>query len=184
MGFILGTKDKIEDIRQEGFAEGHEWANNRLEANEKAIKAKNKQIKNLQEELSETEADYENKISKLEIKIEVLEEARDEVRDILKKEMELLDKEAALSALKSGLDGRTAKIKERESQLDSEEESNFKKVYADGIADGLRKISEITAKDREDAMKIAMVSAASHTPTANMKEINNELRLTAGSQEK
>lgn len=189
MGFLFATNDKLDAIREEArrdaYKEGWDEAKatyaDRLEANDKAIKSKNKQIKNLQEDLQEQESDYERKISSLETKIEVLEEDRDEVRDVLKKEIEVNDRESAVIALKEGLDKKAAKIKERESQLDSEEESNFKKGYADGIADGLRKISEITAKDREDAMKIAMVSAASHTPTANLKELNSVHQITAGS---
>lgn len=188
MGFLFATKDKLDELRQnaidEGFERGKEWANERLEANDRAIKSKNKQIKNLQEELSETEADYEKKISTLETKIEVLEDDRDDVCEVMKLKMELDDKQAVLDEIKESLDKRKAKIKERESELDSEEESNFKKGYADGIADGLREISKITQQDRDNAMKVAMVSAASHTPVENMKEINSELRLTAGSEEK
>lgn len=115
-------------------------------------------------------------------KIEVLEDRVDESREIAKKEIELGDKEALLTALKEGLDTKEAKLKEREARLLEEEDIKDKAAYADGLADGLRKAHEITEKDRENAMKIAMVSAASHTPTETMKELNNVHQLTTGSQ--
>ena len=89
-----------------------------------------------------------------------------------------------LEAKQEGLDRKEAKLKDRETRIGVEEDGEYKHGYADGVADGVRKISEITQKDRDGAMKIAMVAAASHTPVANIKEINSELQLTTGDTDK
>jgi len=153
----------------------------KFEQQEKTIKARNKTIQILREQADEAETDNERKIEQLEATIEVLQEDRDNVRDVAKKEMENDDRAALLDAKKEGLDKRAAAIKAREAELDTEEEAKNTSHYADGLADGLRKAHEITQKDRENSMKIAMIAASSHTPVANLKELNSEHQITAGS---
>jgi predicted RNase H-like nuclease (RuvC/YqgF family) len=120
----------------------------------------------------------------LSVTIEELEAERDDVRDVVKLKLEIENKQALLGSQKESLERQIAALKDREAKLDKAESHEYKKGYSDGVADGLRKISEITQKDRDNAMKIAMVSAASHTPTPNIKEINRELRLSAGEDNK
>lgn len=103
---------------------------------------------------------------------------------MLRAKIEAEDLASALSKTKELQDKREKQLNERAEKIDSEEEANYVKGYADGIADGLRKVHEITEKDRDNLAKVAMVAAASHTDIATMKEINSEFRLTAGSTDK
>jgi len=116
--------------------------------------------------------------------IDVYEELRDKTRDVIKQSIENDDMKAVLDAREDGLDTRTAHVKDLESKLDDKTDSAYKGAYADGAADMARKIGDITQKDRDNAMKIAMVSAASHTNVDTMKEINSEYRLTEGTSDK
>ena len=187
MKFMIISRKKLEDELADAYGSGAEFgeenAQERLEQNAKTIKDKNRSIKRLSDELKDATELHEDELNRLQKKIELFEEQREELRDAYKTQVENDDKAAALEAIKEGLDRKQAAIRDRESKLNSEEEHNYKKGYADGVADGLRKIGEITAKDRENAMKIAMVSAASHTPTANLKELNDVHKLTDGSEE-
>ena len=179
--------DKVESRYHEGVKAGIEKgeasSKKRLEDLEKSIEKKNKEIERIKENAEEADESANRQIERLEAKIEVLEEERDDVREVVKKSMENEDLTAVLTAKKEGLDKREAKLKDRESKLADEEDAKSKASYADGLADGLRKAHEITQKDRENAMKVAMVSAASHTPAETMKELNNVHQLTAGSSE-
>lgn len=107
--------------------------------------------------------DAREKFGEASIKIDVLEERIEDSRDLARKEIELRDNDAVLSAVKEGLDRREVNIAERLRAVEEEETDKYQEGYADGVADGLRKAHEITRKDREDAMKVAMVAAASHT---------------------
>ena len=138
---------------------------------EKAVRNKDSKIEKQQFELDQARE-----------MIGVYEEERDDVRNVVKQSILNADKEAVLEAKKEALDAKAAQLREKESQINDQEEGSYKKGYADGVADGVRKINEITQKDRDGAMKVAMVAAASHTPVENMKEVNNALRITDGSQ--
>ena len=167
-GYALISQSELESellhAEKRGMDKGAKESKKRLEDLEKSVEKKNKEIERLKENAEEADESANRQIERLEAKIEVLEDERDDVREVVKKTMENEDLAAVLTAKKEGLDKREAKLKDRESKLDSEEESNFKKGYADGIADGLREISRITQQDRDNAMKVAMASAASHTP--------------------
>lgn len=142
--------------------------------------------------IAELEKAVRNKDSKIEKQrfeleqakemIDVYEEKRDDVRSVVKQSILNADKEAVLEAKKEALDAKAAQLREKESQINYQEEGSYKNGYADGVADGVRKINEITQKYRDGAMNVAMVAAASHTPVENMKEVNNALRITDGSQ--
>ena len=112
--------------------------------------------------------------------VEVLEEDRDDAREVVTMKMKNDDMEALLAQTKELQDEREARLKDRESKLNSKEEGRYKEGYADGVADGVRKINEITAKDRENAMKVAMVAAASHSTPEVVKELTNVKSLGAG----
>lgn len=164
-------KGKIESRYQEGVKAGQSKNKTQVENLEKAVERKTKDA----EKLKTFQKD-------LELKIEELEAHQDAVREIVKKDIQNKDMAAILEAKKDGLDTREAKLKDRAARLAEEEAGEYKKGYADGVADGVRKISEITQGDRDNAMKIAMVAASSHTPVANMKEamdVNHQ--LTEGS---
>lgn len=166
---------------QEGIAVGIDKSATQVKDLKKAVKNRDAQIETLTEDAEADSRDKLRKIERLEAEVEVYEADREEARELIKTGIKNEDQKAALDARKEQLDAKESTLRSRESSIDSKEETNYKKGYADGIADGLRKISEITAKDREDAMKIAMVSAASHTPTANLKELNSVHQITAGS---
>lgn len=103
------------------------------------------------------------KLGEATVKIDVLEERIEDSRDLARKEIELRDNEAVLSAVKKGLDKRESNIAERLRAVEEEETNKYQEGYADGVADGLRKAHEITEKDRENAIKVAMVAAGSHS---------------------
>lgn len=182
---VIMSEDKlskqIETARQDGIKAGIEKSEAQVKNLKKTIARYEDSIETLEAKSATETKRLKRKISQLEDEVAVYEADREVARDLIKGEIKNADQKAALDARKESLDAQAASIRERESKIDSKEESNYKKGYADGIADGLRKISEVTAKDREDAMKIAMVSAASHTPTANIKELNNVHQLTEGS---
>ena len=156
----------------------------RIEELETAVEKKNKNIKKLEDTHKEYVEDATASAKRLETKLEVLEEERDEVRDVVKQQLDNDDMKIVLEQRKEALDLREAQLTDRESKIGSKEEGEYKHGYADGVADGVRKISDITQKDRDNAMKVAMVSASSHTPVANLKEINNAHQITAGTEDK
>lgn len=137
------------------FKDEIEALSDKLDAKKAEVKALTKKNKELQTE------------------VEVLNDDRDDVREVMKLKVEIDDKEAVLSTMKELQDKREAKLKDRESRLGTEEDKRYKEGYADGVADGVRKINEITAKDRENAMKVAMVAAASHSTPEVIRELNN-----------
>lgn len=148
---------------------------------ETAVKDHEKTICELKD-LKVSHKELQDKINRLRTQVKVLEEEREEHRDMVLLKLANEDETALLDAQKEQIRKAQERLEESESLLAEAEEGNYKKGYADGIADGLRKVHEITAKDREDAMKIAMVSAASHTSTDNLKELNNVHQLTEGSK--
>lgn len=175
--------NQIEAARHAGIAVGIEKSATQVKDLKKAVKNREADIEALTESAELDSKKKLRQIERLEAEVEVYEADREEARELIKTGIENEDQKAALDARKKQLDAKEATLRDRESKIDSKEETNYKKGYADGIADGLRKISEITAQDRQDAMKIAMVSAASHTPTANLKELNSVHQITEGSSD-
>lgn len=173
---------KLSDRYADGVETGNEKQKVRIKDLTKAVKNREANIEELTELHEDELKDKNRKIERLEAEVEVYEEDRENARDLIKAEIKNADQVAALDSRKESLDEREASIKDREAKLLDKEDRAQKASYADGLADGLRKAHEITEKDRENAMKIAMVSAASHTPTANLKELNNVHQLTAGNE--
>lgn len=186
--------DALKNAEVEGAKKGEKSSKARIVELEKGLEKKTRELEKANDkhelELEKINDNHNATTSKLnrkieiaETKVDILEKERDEVRDVVKQQLDNDDKEMVLDARKDSLDSKEAALKDRENKLESKEEGRYKTGYADGVADGVRKISEITQKDRDNAMKIAMVSAASHTPLQNIKEINSEYRLTAGTED-
>lgn len=171
------------DFFRKGWKKGEENQKERVEELEKALTRKDKALGKLQTKYDDYIEFAEDKFSNLETKIEVLEEKRDSVREVVKQTIENEDTAAVLEAKEEALNAREERLNDRESDLNDAEGRVQKGSYADGLADGLRKAHEITQEDRNNAMKIAMVSASSHTPVETMKELNNAHQLTTGSKD-
>mgnify|MGYP001278448323 CR=1 FL=1 len=117
--------------------------------------------------------------------IAVLEEEREEVRAMVTKDMELQDMQALLTQREELLNKKEDRLKDRLNEVTDEEEGQYKRGYADGVADGVREIHNVTSQDRENAMKVAMVAAASHTSAEVVKELNNNVKsITGGTEDK
>ncbi len=185
--------EALKNAEKTGAEKGEKSSKARIVELEKGLDKKTKELEKTQEkhsaEVEKLNDNHDLKVSKLNRQlekanatVEVLEADRDEAREVVAQSMKNDDKAEVLATRKESLDEKEASLKDRENKLESKEEGRYKTGYADGVADGVRKISEITQKDRDNAMKIAMVSAASHTPLANIKEINSEYRLTEGAE--
>ena len=175
---------KLSERYRDGVEAGTEKQKVQIKDLKKAVSNRDEQIAELKDEHQVALKRKDREIERLEAEVEVYENDREEARELIKTTIKNEDQAAALEARKESLDAQAATLKDRESKLLDKEDRAQKAAYADGLADGLRKAHEITEKDRENAMKIAMVSAASHTPTDNLKELNNVHQLTAGGQDK
>lgn len=172
----------LKEAEDKGAKNGEKSSKARIVELEKGLDKKTKDIEKLTDNYETKVERLTRKLEKVEAERDVLAEERDDTREVVKQQLDNDDKAAVLEARKDSLDNKEAALKDRENKLESKEEGRYKTGYADGVADGVRKISEITKGDRDNAMKIAMVAAASHTPLANIKEINSEYRLTEGAE--
>ena len=173
-GYVVLKETELRELEvqqyDDGVKDGESFTEDRIESLEKGIKKKEKTIEILDRELGDAN-----------LRVEVLEEERDDVRDVVKQQIANADEESSLQAIKDGLDKREAKLKDRAARLEEDEAGEYKKGYADGVADGVRKISEITQEDRNQAMKVAMVAAASHSTPEVIKELSRGTnQLTEG----
>lgn len=175
--YVILTQKELTERAKEQYDDGKETGMKsskiRIEGLEAGIERKDKSLQKVQIELAEARE-----------AIEVHEEMRDKSRDLVMQRIKNDDAAALLDARKDTLDEREARVKDLESRLETKTDSAYKGAYADGAADMARKIGDITQADRDNAMKIAMVSAASHTNVDTMKEINSEYRLTEGTSNK
>jgi len=167
---VFISRDKLDEMVQKARREG--------------VKAGRDESRRKVKDLELKQVDLTDKLEKSNAELKVLREDKQNTREVLKAKIETEDLASALSKTKELQDKREKALNERAEKIDSEEEANYVKGYADGVADGLRKVHEITEKDRDNLAKVAMVAAASHTDIATMKEINSEFRLTAGSTDK
>lgn len=133
---------------------------------QRALKYTKRQLKNELEELDDKleakKAELKaltKKNKELQTEVDVLNDDRDDVREVMKLKIELDDKEAVLATMKELQDGREARLRDRENRLGTEEDGRYKEGYASGVADSVRNISEITVRERENAMKAAMMAA-------------------------
>ncbi len=127
------------------------------------------------EEQTTTIKTKNRKISSLETELEVLKKEKVDARDVVTKRLANESHAADLTVREEAVTKKEAKVAAREEAVAtaevSEADKQYKSGYADGIADGVRKISEITQVDRQNAMDVAMVSAASHTQPETVKAV-------------
>lgn len=166
MPFI--SKDELRRVKNEAFREGYKDAE--------------KSYKNQIDSLKDGKENLERRLERANAKTKVLQEDRDDVHEVMRQKMLNADERTALKTAREILDNRVKELEKREKVIDSKEEGNYKKGYADGVSDGLRKIHEITAEDRQNLTKIAMVSAARGTDPAAVEGVTSALRLTQGSE--
>lgn len=197
--YVTLTKEeldkKLKGAKDTGKKDGEKLSKVRIENLEKGLERKDKEhvkavddftdkLDALKTASARKEQEYEENMKEMSTKISVLEEERDDTREVLQTKIKNADKEAVLTALKDTLDEKEARLKTREAKLGTEEDKRYKEGYADGVADGVRKISEITKDDRKQAMQIAMVAAASHSKPEVIKEALNVPQLPAGDEDK
>nr|DAX93588.1 MAG TPA: hypothetical protein [Caudoviricetes sp.] len=183
-GYKLISQKELDEKIVDAEKRGGENSKQRIKELKRSVEKKNREIELLENEQEDAEELLERTIERLEAKISVLENERDDVREVEKQSLKNADTVAILNAKEKSLDRREASPNKREEKLVDMEETKNMAAYADGLADGLRKAHEITEKDRENALKVAMVSAASHTSPETMREINNDHQITTGNSEK
>ena len=176
--------NKVESRYHEGVKEGLNRGKKHVKELEREVESMQDRLYALERSSSRREAELESHIDILEDLNAALEDERTEYQATVAQRLENEDLKSQLKAQKGILGSREAALGEREALIGSKEEGNYKKGYADGLSDGLRKIGEITQKDRDNAMKIALVSASSHTPIDNLKEINSVHQITPGNSDK
>lgn len=179
-GYKLISQRELSKLEADAEVRGAKESRQRIEELKRSIEKKNGELVNLRHQKEDLHKIAEHKIERLETKISVLEEERDDVREIEKQSIKNADTVAILNAKENSLKRREKLLDEREEKLADAEETKKMTAYADGLADGLRKAHEITEKDRENALKVAMVSAASHTSPEIMKELNSVHKITTG----
>jgi len=166
---LLRTAREVkQDERDEAYNNGYEDGKSEYKA----------EVDELQETLDEKNATLKKKnrhISELEVELEVLRKQKSDARDVVTKRLANENVAAELKAREDLVAKREKKVEEREEKVSTaevdEKDKNYKSGYADGVADGVRKISEITQVDRQNAMDVAMVSAASHTQPETVKAV-------------
>lgn len=164
------TQEELDERFDNAYEDGKSEQAYEVEELEEKVESQKAQIKELN-----------RKLKRQATEIEALEEDRDEVAEVVKQKLENDNTVVILEAKKEALDRLDKELKDRESKVGKKEDGEYKKGYADGVADGVRKINEITAVDRENAMKVAMVAAASHSSPDVIKELNSNVKgLTAG----
>lgn len=179
-GYKLISQRELSKLEADAEARGAKESKQRIEELKRSIEKKNDEIDHLRHQQDDLNEAAERKAERLEAKISVLEEERDDIREVEKQSLKNADTVALLNAREKSIDKRERLLNEREDKLADAEETKRMTAYADGLAGGLRKAHEITEKDRENALKVAMVSAASHTSPETMKELNGVHQITAG----
>ncbi len=168
---LLRTAREVKrDERDEAYNNGYEDGKAEYEG----------ELDEAQETVVEQKATIKSKnrkIAELEVELEVLNKQKSDARDVVTKRLANENVAADLKAREELVGKRETKIAEREEKVANTEvstkDSQYKAGYADGISDGVRKIGEITAADRKDAMEVAKISAASHTTSETVKAVLN-----------
>lgn len=166
---VFISKERLEEIKHKSYLEGA-----------KAERKENsKNIENYKDSIEK----LERRLERANAKVDVLQKDRDDVHKVMQQKLENADEKTQLEGARKILDGRVKELEKREKVIDTKEEGNYKKGYADGVSDGLRKIHEITAEDRQNLTRIAMVSAARGSSPEAVEGVTSALRLTEGSQD-
>lgn len=157
-------QDERDEAYNNGYEDGKSEYEGQVEDLEETVDEKNARIKKLQRELTEKNTE-----------LEVLNKQKSDARDVVTKRLANENIASDLKAREELVAKRETKVQTREDAVSnsevSEEDKQYKSGYADGIADGVRKIGEITQVDRQNAMDVAMVSAASHTQPETVKAV-------------
>lgn len=168
---VLKTARTVkQDERDEAYNRGYEDGKAEYES----------ELEEAQETVVEQKATIKSKnrkIAELEVELEVLNKQKSDARDVVTKRLANENVAAYLKVREELVAKRETKVGEREEKVATTEvstkDSQYKAGYADGISDGVRKIGEITAADRKDAMEVAKISAASHTTSETVKAVLN-----------
>ena len=136
------------------------------------------EVEELQETVDENKATIKKKnreIANLNVELEVLNKQKTDARDVVTKRLANENVAADLKAREELVAKRESKLAEREEKVVTTEistkDSQYKAGYADGVSDGVRKIGEITQQDRDNAMDVAKISAASHSNSETVKAV-------------
>lgn len=138
-------------------------------------------VKNREHQRALTKKDA--RISELEEQLEVLEALENKRKEQSVQTIELANRETLLAAREKQYKSFETEIKRVKEEAKNEADAVAQQFYADGLADGLRKIHEITAEDRKMSMQVALVAASSHTPGAAKKiaaSVADSMMLGAG----
>lgn len=166
---VLKTARTVkQDERDEAYNRGYEDGKAEYES----------ELEEAQETVVEQKATIKSKnrkIAELEVELEVLNKQKSEARDVVVGRLANEEKSTELSERQSRIYKREESLDKREEELEarttSEDDKRYKEGYADGVSDGVRKIGEITAADRKDAMDVAKISAASHSSSETVKAV-------------
>lgn len=166
---VFISKENLKELKREATKEGEKTASDMYKIQLNSLR---KRVKNLEDSKSELE-DLNRVLENRRIEYYSIQEARLNNEEIT----------SVLNAREKILKSREDSLDKREKNINSKQEANYKSGYADGVSDGLRKIHEITAEDRQNLTRIAMVSAARGTDPAAVEGVTSALRLTEGSQD-
>lgn len=149
---------------EQGYKEAEEKIKYRVEELEESLDNKKKEIKKLNRQIADRD-----------VELEVLNKQKSDARKVVEDRIENENTSSELSTRQSRIYKREEALDKREEELNaratSEDDKRYKEGYADGVSDGVRKIGEITAADRKDAMDVAKISAASHSNSETVKAV-------------
>lgn len=157
-------EEERDEVYNRAYEDGKQEQAAEVEELQDKVDTKTAELKKLRRELSEKN-----------IELEVFAKQKSDARAVVTKRLENEEKASELNTREMAIYKKEEKLEKREKAVaeseNNTEDKNYKTGYADGVADGVRKISEITQVDRQNAMDIAMVSAASHTKPEIVKEV-------------
>lgn len=148
-----------------------------LEKKNKQLKADKKEFNDHLEQLADNSAEVDRRhhraMAKKDSYIDELEEGNKILQELETSRVQVVTDSIALEAREKMVAAREREhgkfataLKEVQNEAKEEIEAKYQVGYSDGLADGLRKIHEITAEDRKNSMQVAALAAASHTPGA------------------
>lgn len=167
---VFISKEALLEIKQEQYRKGKA---DEVKSNERDIQRYEKEAIKAKDELE-----------KATVELEALREARSDMRNVRKVELELEIKQDDVSAKEKLVDAKQKRLDSRLADLEKEQGDEYKKGYSDGVADGLRKVGELTEQDRNNMTKIAMVSAARGSNAAEIQGVTDVLQLTESNPNK
>lgn len=125
--------------------------------------------KSLNQQLREQQRKHDERFSLLSDKHQALEELHNDRLEVEKDKVALNERDNLITAREDAQESFEKEMKRMREEHKVEVEKQQKGWYADGLADGLRKGSELAAEERKQAMQVAALAASSHTPKAALK---------------